>query len=558
MSRLAACLLCIFAIFFRSVSVSAQERELILHRTDADSSVSVDTRKTITAYSEPLDAASAFIQGLRNEGYLAASLDSFRSDGNNLHLYYYKGEQFVIENFEIKRMSRRECRKAGISKRKISGKLFTEDLTKKVSEKIVFYYASQGYPFCKSIPEIEFFENGRVSLTYEVYKQEPVSINSVYIKGDLKSSDNFVMNYLNIHPGDLYNEQLFRKIPSAISELNFIREIRSPVVEFYDNKADVYLYLENRPANRFSGILGLANDSLNDNALNLTGDLSVELYDSFKQGEFVSLQWNRIKAQAQLLDLRLRYPYPWGLPLELSAGLLFDKTDSTYLALKFSAGADYIFPNGNSLIMGVSILKSSALSRYENSEIQTVSHSLFQAGYASRKLDYLYNPSSGYAFKSVFGTGNRKFESEREALYTAEIDFALYLPLYKKFVLKTGLSHRSLFSEKDFYRNELYKFGGNKSIRGFDENAFEALNYTVLRTEIRLLYEKDAALFVFSDLGSYSDIQKRNNLLWGFGPGVNISTKAGIFSLSYALGKRKNSPLQLADSKVHIAFVSRF
>ena len=124
--------------------------------------------------------------------------------------------------------------------------------------------------------------------------------------------------------------------------------------------------------------------------------------------------------------------------------------------------------------------------------------------------------------------------------------------------MKTGLSHRSLFSGQAFYRNELYKFGGNKTMRGFDEQAFEALSFTVFTAEMRLLYDKDAALYLFFDLAYYTDIENQGDFLAGFGPGVNISTKAGIFSLSYALGKRKDSPLQLADSKIHVAYVSRF
>jgi outer membrane protein assembly factor BamA len=551
-------LLFLLSSLLLSFSTSAQELKLIFHRTDADSSVFFEAKESANSQAEMKAVAYAHIQTLRNEGYAAASLDSFSYRKNRLHVYYYRGEKYSIQAFEISEMSRQECRKAGIRKRKIRGKAYNEALIRELSEKIVFYYAQHGYPFCKTVPKIEFSEKAGVSVAFEVYKQEPVSLNSVYIKGSLKSSDNFVKNYLNIHSGDLYNEKRFRDISSKISELNFIREIRAPAVEFYDNKADVYLYLENQPANRFSGILGLANDSLKGNALSLTGDLNAELYDSFKQGEFIALQWNRIEAQAQLLDIHIRYPYPWSLPLEPSLSFLLNKTDSAYLSFKFTGGTDYIFPNGNRLIMNASSMKSSVLSRYESTEIKTVSHVIFSAGYEARKLDYVYNPASGYAFKALFGTGNRKFDTDTKSLYTGAFDFDLYFPLYKKLIMKTGLSHRSLFSGQAFYRNELYKFGGNKTMRGFDEQAFEALNFTVFTAEMRLLYDKDAALYFFSDLAYYTDIENQGNFLAGFGPGVNISTKAGIFSLSYALGKRKDSPLKLADSKIHVAYVNRF
>ncbi|HQI46911.1 MAG TPA: hypothetical protein PLC59_12715, partial [Bacteroidales bacterium] len=45
---------------------------------------------------------------------------------------------------------------------------------------------------------------------------------------------------------------------------------------------------------------------------------------------------------------------------------------------------------------------------------------------------------------------------------------------------------------------------------------------------------------------------------YGFGAGVCFETKAGIFSLTYALGKQFDNPIYLKSGKIHFGVVSYF
>jgi len=47
-------------------------------------------------------------------------------------------------------------------------------------------------------------------------------------------------------------------------------------------------------------------------------------------------------------------------------------------------------------------------------------------------------------------------------------------------------------------------------------------------------------------------------LLFGFGVGTNFNTRAGTFSISYALGKIINNPIQISNSKIHLGYINRF
>jgi hypothetical protein len=66
---------------------------------------------------------------------------------------------------------------------------------------------------------------------------------------------------------------------------------------------------------------------------------------------------------------------------------------------------------------------------------------------------------------------------------------------------------------------------------------------------------------LFADLAYYeSEIleEKTSDYPIGLGFGLNFATKAGIFSLNYALGKQENQSFNLRSAKIHFGFISRF
>ena len=45
---------------------------------------------------------------------------------------------------------------------------------------------------------------------------------------------------------------------------------------------------------------------------------------------------------------------------------------------------------------------------------------------------------------------------------------------------------------------------------------------------------------------------------FGFGSGMSFETKAGIFSITYALGKQFDNPIKFSSAKIHFGFVNFF
>ena len=52
--------------------------------------------------------------------------------------------------------------------------------------------------------------------------------------------------------------------------------------------------------------------------------------------------------------------------------------------------------------------------------------------------------------------------------------------------------------------------------------------------------------------------QKLIDRPFGVGAGISFDTRAGIFSLNYAIGKQFNNPIDFKTAKIHFGFVSVF
>ncbi len=337
-------------------------------------------------------------------------------------------------------------------------------------------------------------------------------------------------------------------------------QIRKPEVDFYGSKADIYLYLKEKKANKFSGIIGFIPDKENDNKLSFTGDVNFLLLNNFQKGEEVYLQWNRTAKLSQKLKLGTNIPYLFKSPFGTNFKFNLDKKDTTFMTVSGSLGIDYSFKNNDKIIAYAKNISSYILSaeNIDTSLFSNVKSIAFGLAYKSQKLDYIYNPSKGYYFMSDIASGNREVNSNNSTYMEFQANFDFYIPLFSKFVYKFSSSNKYLFSNTNLFQNELYKIGGFNSIRGFDEDVYLASGVSIITNEIRYLYEKKSNVYIFSDIARTQ--QSKDNVLYltGFGIGTNFSTKAGIFSIAYALGKEQNNPIQISNSKIHLGYVNRF
>ncbi len=111
-----------------------------------------------------------------------------------------------------------------------------------------------------------------------------------------------------------------------------------------------------------------------------------------------------------------------------------------------------------------------------------------------------------------------------------------------------------------YFENDLYRLGGINSIRGFDEQSYLASSFIINTAEYRFLLNRDSHFSVFADYGLLYDERPnyQDNQLLGIGSGLELATKAGLFSMSLAVGDSDNSSFDFNKTRIHIGYVNVF
>ena len=494
-------------------------------------------------------------------GYITATYDSILFDSLQVTAYFSKGKQFFWSNVNFINIAQHDLRKIGIKQKYFTARPINFTKLELYNEKILTYYENSGYPFASIKFDTVFFEEEKLYCNISLNKNKLIKIDSIIIKGEVKLMNYYIEKYIDISKGDIYNEQKIRKIENLLNNNEFLQQSRSPQVEFHENTADIYLYLKNRKANRFSGIVGFVPN--NDNGkLQFTGEVDLKLLNSIKRGEYLQFQWEKLKPATQKLDLEVNFPFIFKTPFGISENFSLYKEDSTYINLQNNIGLQYFYAGVNYIKLLVWNKNSYVLREEPTLNLQNIRTILYGLAFYNSQFDYKYNPHKGFSFFSQTAYGNRTVaDSAKSKQIEAIFKLEFYFPIYKNFVCKLQNYTSLIHNKTALYDNELLKIGGLKTMRGFDEESLSASFFSINTIELRYLFDENSNVYLFSDIAYYqnkTDVNNFEDLPLSFGLGINFSTKVGIFSLNYAVGKQLDNPFLLKTAKIHFGFISIF
>jgi outer membrane protein assembly factor BamA len=515
---------------------------------------------------------------LYDNAYLTARIDSVTGDSATRSAYFTPGEKYEWAYLKKGNADEGMLGAIGFREKLYRNKpVYYKDI-RQLNERILRWYENNGYPFASVRFDSVGIGSNSISATLHVEKNILVKMDSVLLKGKGGISPVYIYNYIGIKPGDLYNESKVRVISNRLRELPFLRETRPFEVQFTEKMTKLILYPERKKASQFDGVLGILPDN-NTGKVVFTGDVHLKLQNPFAHGELMELNWRRLQTQTQDLRTHLVLPFLFRTPFGADAAFKLYKKDTTFLEVNPNLGIQYVLSGGNYLKVFVNQKRSSLLST-KGLEFITVlppyadiTTTLYGIGYHSEKLDYRLNPRKGYAGGITLSAGNKHIIENPKlnplvykdiklvtAQYTAEADLSYYVPLFRKSTLRTAFNGGILQSD-NIFENELFRFGGFRTLRGFDEESLHASAYGILTLEYRYLLEQNSYLYFFGDGAWYEKNTVEgyiHDMPFGFGSGISFETKAGIFSIGYALGKQFNNPIYLKSGKVHFGIVSYF
>ena len=189
------------------------------------------------------------------------------------------------------------------------------------------------------------------------------------------------------------------------------------------------------------------------------------------------------------------------------------------------------------------------------------------------KLDYYLNPRKGLLFELEGSLGKKQILQNlalnpvvyenielTSSQYQCNSKIQYFIPLGKRSSIMTGGNGGTVLSQ-NIFQNELFRLGGIQTIRGFIQESIPANSYAVGTIEFRYLLEKNSNLYLFTDIGWFE--YKISNDFYtstptSLGLGTNFQTKAGIFSIGYALGKQTGETFQFRNAQIYFGFVNIF
>ncbi|PIQ21628.1 MAG: hypothetical protein COW65_07945 [Cytophagales bacterium CG18_big_fil_WC_8_21_14_2_50_42_9] len=520
---------------------------------------------------------------LQNDGYLTASADSFSFKGDTLRVQYFVGDRYRWAYLRNGSINDEFLTQAGYREKLYPNTPFSPREWTNLQETVLTLAENNGYPFATIRLDSVQINNGEIAGVVHLDKDNLFLFDTLHIEGSSRTTTRFLSKYLQIYPGQPYSQQKVARVNQLLQQLPYVKVVQPLQVQFTENKAYLYLFIDEKKANQLDGIVGFLpnpNTQASNRKFLINGEVNLQIRNIRGSGKQLGLQWRKVQQASQTLDAHYLHPNILGSPFELGLTFNLYKQDSTFLTLRPRAQLSYYTTNGNKVSF-FSEARSSRLLLSTPSILNqkdTLADSRYQAygiNFQRQTLDDLFFPHRGYLADVQLAVGNKTIlrNPAFEAAYydtirlkstqlTGAWQLANYFKLAKNSVLLTRLQGEMLFNP-NMYRNDLFRLGGLTSLRGFSDFVFYASAYAVGTLEYRLYTAADSYVLLFYDQGYYRrDLRQDHTQQYpfGLGGGISFSTGAGIFQFIYSVGRSKeiNQPISLNFSRIHFGIVSRF
>jgi len=429
-----------------------------------------------------------------------------------------------------------------------------------VLQQITNNIANQGNPFARvKLTNIKQDSNTSLSATIIITAGEKRKIDSITVKGYEKFPKSFIKYYAGIKKGKDINIDKLKEKNNKLHQLGFASSPKPPELLFKKDSTIVYLYLKKENNNLFDGILGFATNA-ETQKLELNGYLNLELNNNLNFGEQLIINYKADGNEQQNFRAKVKLPYLFKSPVGVSGELKIFKKDSTFLTTDQHIKLLYQSSTNSLISLGYKSYESSNLLDEQNSNTTILDYNSKFATIGFEVIKLQSNPlfQTKYFFQIKNEIGNRTIENNKEEQYKGSLTAFYNFNLNQQNSIFTQ-NTTSLLTNNTYITNDLFRFGGINSIRGFNENSIDASFFSVLNIEYRYIFNPTLYIHSITDFAYFENkVIDLKEKLYGFGLGFGLLTKAGILKLNLANGFSENQKIDFSNTKIHISLTSRF
>jgi len=587
------------------LNVPAQKSFLLkIESPDTESSVLTKKIKFQETHPDSLSVIKELQKVLRqfqDNAYLEASVDQLEKKDSIYTAQLRVGKLYEWARLKNGNVDDAFLSKVGFRQRVYEDKPFYYKDLVKLQESLLEYAENNGYPFASVWLDSLLIDDGKITATLMMDKNQLTFFEEINIIGNAKISQTYLQNYMGIRKGEPYSKAQVLKIRNRIKELPFLNEKSNATITFAGEKATVNAFIDPKKASRFDFIFGFlptSNAAVGPNPairrFQFTATFEADMHNQFGLGERIYLEFEQLRPQTQDLEVQFSYPFIFDLPFGVDAKFDLYKRDTSYIDVISDFGVQYLLEGGNYLKVFWNRTATNILDVNEDLLLQSrrlptsldVSNSTFGVEYNFQKLDYRFNPRKGWSALLRGGAGIKEIRKNNTILdlqdpddpqfqfgslydtlnlntfqYKFSSTLEGYVPVFSNSVIKGSVRFGGIFSENPIYLNEQFRIGGNKIQRGYDEESIFATRYTVFTLEYRLLLGQNSYLYTFGDYGLVQNKTVNMDTTQkplGFGAGITFETGVGVFGFSLALGRLSDNTVDFRNTKTHFGYVSYF
>jgi hypothetical protein len=354
-----------------------------------------------------------------------------------------------------------------------------------------------------------------------------------------------------------FNQDNLKQINDIFDKLQFVNQIKYPEILFTTDSTKIFIYVEKSKPNKFDGFIGFSNDD--QSKLTFNGYLDLQLQNILNTGEKFNFYWKNDGNRQTSFNIGTELPYIFKSPIGTKANLRIFKQDSTFQNTVTDLNLGYYFAYNTKAFVGYQKTTSIDIQNTSSFSLNDFTNTFLTSSFEHLELnpDSFVFPEKAKVFVK-FGIGNRTISSQKTSQLFTQLDLSYNVNLNQKNSI--NLRNQTFYLQSDDYViNELFRFGGINSIRGFNENSLQANAFLGIIAEYRYLVASNLYLHSITDFGYFQDkTSNTEDRLLGLGFGFGLFTKNGLFNLVYANGSSTNQTIKLSNSIVHISFKTNF
>ena len=512
--------------------------------------------KKFNNYSELILSIDDSLSSIKKQGYFGAKVDSFlKLDSLNYQVIISKNQKVKYVDILNKDELDENTLKI-LNNYSLENGLVKFEKIDSVAKEISEILSESGYPFSEiSFKNFKSINPLVISLEIDINYGTKRNIDKVVVQG----YENFPKNFINniFKPGKNKSLDVDKALAQSnlIDKSRFARNKRNPEILFTKDSTALYLYIEKIRRNSFDGFISFNSDE-NSGKINVEGYAKISLNNTFNLGENINFDFKSQKNRDRALNSNIYLPYILGSALNLNYSLNLTQRDSTFTSNENIIDVDMNFRNLRAGL-GFQINNSTVDTEAQNVEdFKSRSINIFSDYTLVDDEDLLIPDLFKISFR--FGTGLKEQSLEKTNFNKFSIE------LYKKFNFSSKLKFqtkifREKINSKNLVNNELLRFGGSNSIRGFDDNSIFTDGYTLLNSSLNFYINDTIYIYTIFDVANYSnDILNIEQDIYSGGFGFSSVNQNGIVSISYSKGNNWGNRFNLKNAKINVIFAAFF